>query len=142
ISGRTRSGHGIGWPYSSSSGTGGIISGIHGRTRAGTGDCPYRFKVPRSFGFWPDLQLALFEGIPGVPQVAQLLNARLQGEGGPPGSPTLEQTIEACARIAATLHTSGISLGRARTLDDELAALDEGFATVERISPDLGAQFR
>jgi aminoglycoside phosphotransferase (APT) family kinase protein len=49
--------------------------------------------------------------------------------------------IDACAQIAATLHTAGIALGSRRRLDDELAALREGFVDVQRISPELGAQF-
>jgi aminoglycoside phosphotransferase (APT) family kinase protein len=45
---------------------------------------------------------------------------------------------ESCARIAAVLHTSGIKLGRRRSLDDELAALRKGFAEIQRYSPELG----
>src|SRR6266540_3376273 len=106
-------------------------------------DGAYQFNVPRSFGFRPDLQLALFEAIPGAPQVAQLLKARLKGEeAAQPGKLTLEQSLDACARIAAALHTSGIALGRRRALDDELAGLRQGFAIVERVSPELGARFR
>jgi hypothetical protein len=102
----------------------------------------YQFNIPRSFGFRPDLQLALFEAIPGVPQVAQLLKARLKGaEAMQPGQLTLEQSINACAQIAAALHTSGIALGRRRTLEDELTGLRQGFAIVERIAPELGARF-
>lgn len=98
------------------------------------------FGVPRCYGFRPDLQLALFEAIPGVPQVAQLLKARIQGgtERGPSGGLTLEESVEACARIAATLHTSGIGLGRSRTFGDEAAGLRSGFSLVRRVSPGLG----
>jgi hypothetical protein len=102
----------------------------------------YQFNIPRSFGFRPDLQLALFEAIPGVPQVAQLLKARLKGaEAMQPGALTLEHSLDACAQIAAALHTSGIALGRRRTLEDELTGLRKGFTIVRRISPELGAQF-
>jgi thiamine kinase-like enzyme len=101
----------------------------------------YRFNIPRSFGFDPDLQLALFEAIPGVPQVAQLLKARLKGaQITRPGSLTLEQSLDACAQIAATLHTSGIALGQRRTLDDELVGLRRGFEIVQRVAPELGTQ--
>jgi thiamine kinase-like enzyme len=105
-------------------------------------DGGYQFNIPRSFGFHPDLQLALFEAIPGVPQVAQLLKARLKGQATAPTSQqSLEELIDVCARIAAALHTSGIVLGRRRALDDELASLRQGFAIVQHISPELGAQF-
>lgn len=103
----------------------------------------YKFDIPQAFGFRPDLQLALFEAIPGVPQVAQLLKARLKGEL-PKNSAgmTLEESIDACAQIAAALHMSGITLGRQRALADEVAGLREGFALVQHIAPDLGAQFQ
>jgi hypothetical protein len=101
-----------------------------------------RFNIPQSFGFRPDLQLALFESIPGVPQVSQLLKARLQGAAAPrPGQLTLEESLDACARIAAALHTSEIALGQRRTLEDELAGLRKGFVIVSRVAPVLGAQF-
>ena len=102
----------------------------------------YQFNIPRSFGFRPDLQLALFEAIPGVPQVAQLLKARLKGQAATqPGQLSLEASIDACAQIAAALHTSGITLGPRRTLADELAGLRQGFAGVQHVAPELGAQF-
>jgi Phosphotransferase enzyme family len=103
----------------------------------------HQFNIPRSFGFWPDLQLALFEAIPGVPQVAQLLKARMKGqETTQPGKLTLEESLDACARIAAALHTSAITLGQRRTLADELDSLRQSFAIMQRISPELGAQFQ
>jgi hypothetical protein len=99
-----------------------------------------RFTIPQPLGFRPDLQLALLEAIPGVPQIAQLLAARLRGEPAPPASLTLEEMIDACARIAAALHSSQIELGPRRELADELAGLRAGFAHVRRISPALGAR--
>jgi hypothetical protein len=105
-------------------------------------DGAHQFKIPRALGYRPDLQLALFAAIPGVPQVAQLLKERLKG-----GKPaldsglTLEQSLDECARIAAALHSSPIELGRSRTIDHELDGLRAEFAVVQRISPELGAQF-
>jgi hypothetical protein len=103
----------------------------------------HQFNIPQSFGFLPDLQLALFEAIPGVPQVAQLLKARLKGEApARDGELSLEESLDACADIAAALHGSGIELGRRRALEDEAAGLREGFAVVRRAAPELGAQFQ
>jgi thiamine kinase-like enzyme len=117
-----------------------VIAALHERVLDNGGS---QFNIPRSFGFRPDLQLALFEAIPGVPQVAQLLKARLKGaETTQPGKLTLEESLDACARIAAALHTSEITLGRPRTLEDEQDGLRQGFAIVQRISPALGAQFQ
>src|SRR6185295_20013277 len=88
------------------------------------------------------LQLSLLEGIPGTPQINQLLKARLSGAAdGRDGTLTLEAAIDTCAHIASALHTSGIALGRRRTLDGELAALRHEIADVERVAPELGARF-
>ncbi len=117
-----------------------VIAALHERVL--DGNSGYQFTIPRSFGFRPDLQLALFEAIPGVPQVAQLLKARLKGQATvQPGGLSLEEALAACAQIAAALHTSGITLGRRRTFADDAAGLRQGFATVQHISPELGAQF-
>jgi thiamine kinase-like enzyme len=102
-----------------------------------------QFNVPRSLGFRPELQLSLLEAIPGTSKINQLLKARLNGSNQGPGEPlALEAAIEACARIAGTLHTSGITLGRRRTLDGELAKLRRDIEDVRRVAPELGARFR
>jgi thiamine kinase-like enzyme len=99
----------------------------------------YHFGVPRSLGWRPDMQLSLLEALPGKPLISDLLKARLRGRTTEPEIMSLREMIDACAKIAATLHTSDIKLGRRRTLDDEIASLRTGFADVQRISPELGA---
>jgi ABC-type multidrug transport system fused ATPase/permease subunit/thiamine kinase-like enzyme len=98
----------------------------------------YHFGVPRSLGWRPDMQLSLLEALPGKPLISDLLKARLRGRTTEPEIMSLREMIDACAKIAATLHTSDIKLGRRRTLDDEIASLRTGFADVQRISPELG----
>jgi hypothetical protein len=117
-----------------------VIAALRERVlHAGSG---HTFTIPRLLGFLPELQLALFEAIPGVPQVAQLLKARLRGQAaGQAGQPALEEALEACARVAAALHTSGIALGQSRMCEHELASLRQGLATVEPIAPEFGARF-
>jgi Phosphotransferase enzyme family len=100
-----------------------------------------RFTVPRCYGFDPDLGLAVFEAIAGAPRVAQLLKARVRGEAPAAGDLTVEQAVEACARIAACLHTCGIGLGRPRPFEAEAELLRGGFALVRRAAPRLGEQF-
>jgi ABC-type multidrug transport system ATPase subunit len=103
----------------------------------------HQFAVPRSLGFRADLQLALLEAIPGTPCINQLLKARLSGAaGGPEGALTPELAIDECARIASTLHGSGIALGKRRTLDGELDVLRRNIAAVRRVAPDLGQRFQ
>jgi ABC-type multidrug transport system fused ATPase/permease subunit/thiamine kinase-like enzyme len=102
----------------------------------------YQFAIPRSLGFRPDLQLSLMEAIPGQPRISQLLKERLSGRAGADGELTLEQALEACARIARRLHESNILLGRRRTLDDELAALQRDIQAMQQVAPELGAQFQ
>ncbi|MEO7908161.1 MAG: phosphotransferase, partial [Roseiflexaceae bacterium] len=102
----------------------------------------YQFNIPRSLGFRPDLQLSLLEAIPGTPQINQLLKARLSGVDLSTGELTLDRALDACAQIANALHRSNIGLGRRRTLDDDLSGLRKGIREVQRVSPELGAQFQ
>ena len=102
----------------------------------------YQFNIPRSLGFRPDLQLSLLEAIPGTPQINQLLKARLSGADLPAGELTLDQALDACAQIANALHRSNIGLGRRRTLDDDLTGLRKDIREVQRVAPELGAQFQ
>jgi thiamine kinase-like enzyme len=96
--------------------------------------------VPRALGWRPDLHLSLMEAIPGKPLLSDALKAHFKGRAAQAGAPSLRGMVEACAKIAATLHSSNIKLGRRRTLDDELAALRAGFVDVQRISPELGTR--
>ncbi len=102
----------------------------------------YQFNIPRSLGFRPDLQLSLLEAIPGTPQINQLLKARFGGTDLPAGELTLDRALDACAQIANTLHRSNIGLGRRRTLDDDLTGLRRDIREVQRVAPELGAQFQ
>lgn len=106
--------------------------GQHGATGA-------RFGAPRVLDWLPDLKLSLLETLPGKDIIGDLLKARLRDKPVPSGVPSLEEAVEACARIAAALHTSGVALGPARTPADELGRLSAAHAQVQRISPELGA---
>jgi hypothetical protein len=102
----------------------------------------YPFRIPRSFGFFPELGLALLEGISGQAHVSKLLKARLKGAELEPGMPSIEEVMTVAARMAAALHGSDITLGRRRQLADELDELRPDVADIERVSPELGAQLR
>jgi aminoglycoside phosphotransferase (APT) family kinase protein len=102
----------------------------------------YQFNIPRSLGFRPDLQLSLLEAIPGTPQINQLLKARLNGDLAQDGELTIEQALDACARIANILHTPTIGLGRRRTFDDDCAQLRKDIRAVQRVAPELGTRFQ
>jgi aminoglycoside phosphotransferase (APT) family kinase protein len=112
------------------------------RERVLTNGSASAFSIPRSLGYRPDLQMSLLEALPGKPAINDLLKARLNGAGAPDGELSLEQALDACARVASSLHASGIKLGRRRTLDDDLTALQKEVDTVRRITPELGARFQ
>jgi hypothetical protein len=97
-----------------------------------------RFALPVCLGFREDLQLVVLTEIPGVPQVAQLLRARLGSGPAPATVLTLEEAVDACGAIAAALHGSGLRCGPARQLEDELARLRAELAPVRRLTPQLG----
>jgi len=100
------------------------------------------FAVPRSLGFVEPLRLVLLEAIPGVPRISQLLREHLQNAPEAHGTPTLEDSTDWAARVAAGLHTSGIRVGPARRAEVELTELKEALAVLERVSPDLAARFQ
>lgn len=93
--------------------------------------------IPECLGWREDLRLVAFTEIPGAPRVAQLLKSRLRGDD-VAGEPSLEDAVETCGRIAATLHTSGLRLGEPRTLELEVARLRDNLSPIRRLSPDLG----
>lgn len=104
--------------------------------RAPTGEA---FRVPRVLAWLPELKLSLLETISGQDPIGELVKSRLRGKPAPPNTIELEPAVEACARIGAALHSSGLALGPRRSADDELASLRRALAHVERISPELGA---
>jgi hypothetical protein len=95
--------------------------------------------VPECLGWREDLQLVAFTEIPGVPRVAQLLKARLRGET-PKEETGLEDAVDVCGRIAAALHTSGLTLGQTRPMETELARLRANLKPMLRLSAVLGKQ--
>ncbi|MGZ6347666.1 MAG: phosphotransferase family protein, partial [Anaerolineales bacterium] len=110
---------------------------------------PYRFRIPNSLGYFPDLQLLLMEALPGKPFFKDLLKTwTANGHKSKPESiahgdeVTLELAIRTCALIAATLHGSGIELGRRNTLDLQVAKLREEADFLHQVFPELGSQIR
>jgi hypothetical protein len=81
-----------------------------------------RFTIPRLLGCRPELGLALLEEVPGEAAIGPALRARLCDRPSPSGGQSLNEMLATCARLAAALHGSGLRLGAARTLDDELEA--------------------
>src|SRR5262252_5340401 len=80
-------------------------------------------RIPRSFGWRPELGMALLEEVPGEAKVGTALRARLKGR--PPGDgPSLEDMLSRCVRVAMALHGSGLQLGRERTLEQRLKDLE------------------
>ncbi|MDQ2998919.1 MAG: phosphotransferase, partial [Chloroflexota bacterium] len=122
------------------SGIGALAGPVTAALRERVLSSPYQFNVPRSLGWRPDMQLSLLEAIPGKPLISDLLKARLRNKPVMPGTLSLEEMVDVCANVAATMHGSNIRLGRRRTLDDELAMLRKNFAEMRRLTPELGAQ--
>ena len=98
-------------------------------------------NIPHVLAFRPDLQLLLLEAIPGKPQVARLLKARLAGTP-PAGALALEDALAACGRIAAAMHDTSIAPDRRRALEHEINWLQESIRALTRISPELGARLQ
>ncbi len=120
-----------------------IISAL--REKLHEPELPYRFRIPRSLGYFPDLQLLLMEALPGKPFFKELLKTwtwsgkeKTSHENGV----TLEQAVRTCALIAATLHSSNIKLGRQTTLEIQVDKLKEEADVLYQVFPELGAQVK
>ena len=109
----------------------------------------YRFRVPRSLGYFPDLQLLLMEALPGKPFFKPLLKAWIENNNHQTAAAEsvpheedarLDKAIQTCALIAATLHSSNIQLGRHTTLEMQVAKLQESADVISHVYPELGAQ--
>jgi hypothetical protein len=99
----------------------------------------YRFTLPRSFGRRPELGLSLLEALPGEAQIGPAIRARLRGRP-PPEGLSLEEMVATCGHVAAALHTSGLKVGRARALADELTGLRREIAMSRHFVPHFGDQ--
>jgi aminoglycoside phosphotransferase (APT) family kinase protein len=124
-----------------------IISAL--REKLHEPDLPYRFRVPQSLGYFPDVQLLMMEALPGKPFFKELLktwtgNSHAGGTESASASSevTLEKAVQTCALIAVTLHSSGIKLGRPATLETQVAKLRDGTEVLSQVFPELGAQMK
>jgi len=95
-----------------------------------------RIQIPRSYGWRPELGLALMAEVPGEAKVGTALRARLKAK--PPGDgPPLEDMLSRCVRVAVALHGSGLELGQARTLEQRLADLQNEVEITRVFSPEF-----
>jgi ABC-type multidrug transport system fused ATPase/permease subunit/aminoglycoside phosphotransferase (APT) family kinase protein len=109
-------------------------------SKVGNGNGLGQFRVPRPLAFSREMNLALAEALPGSPRIGDLIKARVQGVAAEDGSVSLEDAIEASARVAAALHSIDLPTGSIRTLHDELHSLRPALEAIQNVSPDLAAQ--
>jgi hypothetical protein len=108
---------------------------------------PYRFRIPRSYGYFPDLKLILMESLPGKPFFKDLLKTWRNDENGNGkilyGNVfTLEGAIKICALIASTLHGLDIQLGPHNPLELQVTKLQEEAEGLCQVLPEVGAQIK
>jgi hypothetical protein len=126
-----------------------IISALRERLREP--ELPYRFRVPRALGYFPEMQLLLMEALPGKPFFKPLLKAWTDNNNGqrggnenplPEDEATLEKAIQTCALIAATLHGSDNQLGPHTTLELQVEKLMAEAEVLYQVLPEIGAQVK
>ncbi len=105
-------------------------------------EMPYRFRIPLSLGYFPDLQLLLMEALPGKPFFKELLKTWTGNSQGNGNDVPLEEAVRTCALIAVTLHGSKIKLGRQTTLEIQVDKLKEEADVLHQVFPDVGAQVK
>lgn len=81
--------------------------------------------------------LALLSEVPGRPTVGALLKLAASGVDEAAGS-SLERAVETSARVAASLHESGVRLGPRRTIAMDLDQLGREVRAIRSVSPALG----
>ena len=117
-----------------------IISALKEKSREP--ELLYRFRIPDSLGYFPDLQLLLMEALPGKPFFKELLKTWTGNSPGSGNDVPLEQAVRTCALIAATLHSSNIKLGRQTTLELQVAKLQDSADVLYQVFPELGTQVK
>jgi len=99
----------------------------------------YSFRIPQVLAYLPDLDLLVMEAVQGSPLIADLLEARVNGNNLPEKRDLeLEGFIKNSAHIAAAFHSSGLKLGRIRTFEVEISHLQEILGPVQKITPEIG----
>ncbi len=123
-----------------------IISAL--RERLQEPDVPYRFRIPHALGYFSDLKLLLMEALPGKPFFKELLKTWTGNDSQESESMetsfesqlTLEGAVRTCALIAATLHSSDITLGLQKTLEMQVTQLRAESKMIDRTFPELRTQ--
>lgn len=105
------------------------------RVREVVGDA---VAAPLPLAYLQSLRLVLFEELPGVPCIAQLVRAAITGlPVQVAGAPPLGEAIRSAARTAATLHSSGIDHGPVRSLSGDVDGVRQVLALLRPLSPAL-----
>lgn len=118
-----------------------VVTALHRRIR--NVKTSRHFRMPRILGYQPNLKLILLESIPGVPRIAELIQAHLEGAvDNQPGALTLAQALKDCAHIAAALHKVEIKLGQPRTIEVEWASLQNDMQPIQEFSLALAMQLQ
>lgn len=125
-----------------------IISAL--KERLSEPELPYRFRIPRALGYFPEQQLLLMEALPGKPFFKPLLKVwtdRHHQDGGKDkhlhdDDAALDKAIQTCALIAATLHGSDIQLGPRTSLELQVEKLSEEADVLHQVLPEIGAQVK
>jgi hypothetical protein len=110
----------------------------HLRENAGA----YKFAVPEVLAWLPDLRLSLLASVPGDGGIHRALKARLRAKPARDGELSPEEMVDACGRIAATIHGSDLRTGTSRTFGDELLWLNLRVSEMRRVSPELALLFQ
>lgn len=119
-----------------------VLKQLHNMQQNGAAS--FRFNLPQPLGHIPDLRLTLLGAVPGKPRrIFRLLRKRLGDKAAlKPEALTLEEAIGDCARIAATLHTSGIEGGNGRFLTHDLINIHAILPAIGSHSPQFSAQLQ
>jgi ABC-type multidrug transport system fused ATPase/permease subunit len=98
----------------------------------------YPVRVPRLLAVFPELQLGLLQALHGTPLIVRLVKASLTSAAKSEVLAHLKTSVDACAWIAAALHTSDVNTPATRPFRAEVDTLRPALKSVGAMSPPLG----
>ncbi len=100
------------------------------------------FDAPALLVADQSLHLTVLEAMPGQPIVTALIRLLAVPDEGAVAEGALNEALGSCARIAATVHQSGIRVSNRRTWADDRVELADELAELEALDSDLGDHMR
>jgi hypothetical protein len=120
--------------------SGALTGPVTARLRESARESGVDFHIPESLGWVRGVRLALLSAIPGRPGLERALKAQARGKPPAAGELPPEAMVDACATMAAVVHSAHADPGPSRTLSHELLWISRRIDEIRDFSPDFAGQ--